>query len=95
MISDLCIGTLGDLLEIVLGSSGEASKEDLLRNSSSQGHTHVVQQLLFGVQVLLSRQVLGVTQTLPSGDDRYLQGFRKLSFKNVPLVLQGVITGVS
>lgn len=78
--SDLGVGALGDLSEVVLGSSRDAAKEDLLRDASSQGHTHAVQQLFFGVQVLLFRQVLGVTQTLPSGDDGHLQGFHKLVF---------------
>lgn len=87
MTSHLCVGTLGDLLEVVLGSSGDASKEDLLRNWPSQGHAHVVQQLFSGVQVLLSGQVLGETQTLPSGDDRHLRGFHKLTFKSFLLVL--------
>lgn len=77
MISDLCVGALGDLPEVVLGSGGDATKEDLLRHAASQGHAHAVQQLFFGVQVLLLWQVLGVTQTLPSGDDGHLQGFHK------------------
>lgn len=74
MNSDLSTGTLGDLLEVVLGSSGDAASEDLRRNLASQDHTHVVRQLFFGVQVLLVRQVLGIAQTLPSGDDRHPQG---------------------
>lgn len=86
MNSDLCIGTLGDLLEVVLGSSGDAAEEDLLRNLASQDHTHAVQQLFFGVQVLLFRQVLGIAQTLPSGDDRHLRGFHRVSLSQVRLV---------
>lgn len=84
MNSDLSIGTLGDLLEVVLGSSGGAAEEELLRNLASQDHTHVVQQLFFGVQVLLFRQVLGIAQTLPSGDDRHLQGFHRVVVKKCP-----------
>lgn len=72
MPSDLCVGTLGDLSEVVLSSGGNASEEDLLGDSASQSHTHAVQQLLLGVQVLLFGQVLSVTKTLPSGDDGHL-----------------------
>lgn len=88
-MSDLCVGALGDLPEVVLGSGGDAAKEDLLRHAASQGHAHAVQQLFFGVQVLLLRQVLGVTQTLPSGDDGHLQGFhRGTTFLSVPSNIQ-------
>lgn len=58
--SDLRVGALGDLPEVVLGSGGDAAKEDLLGDPPPQGHTHTVQQLLLGVQVLLLGQVLGV-----------------------------------
>lgn len=87
MTSDLCIGTLGDLLEVFLGSSGDVSKEDVLRHRPSQGQAHVVQQLFSGVQVLLSGQVVGVSQTPPSGDDGHLQGSNKLTFKGSLLLL--------
>lgn len=69
MAADLSISTLGDLSQVILGSSGDPPKEDLLRNPSSQGHTHAVQQLLLGVEVLLLGQVLSVTQTLTPRDD--------------------------
>lgn len=71
--SDLCIGTLGDLAEVILSSSGDASKEDLFGDTSSQSHAHAVQKLLLGVQVLFPGKVLGVTQALPSWDDGHLQ----------------------
>ena len=60
-IPDLSIGTLGDLPQVVLGPCGDAAKEDLLRHPPAQRHTHPVQQLLLGIQVLLLRQVLCIT----------------------------------
>ena len=75
--SDLCVGALGDLSEVVLSSGGDPSKEDLLGDSSSQSHTHPVEQLLSGVQVLLLRQVLSITQAPPPGDDGHLHRWRR------------------
>jgi len=68
----LCIGRLRDLLQVILSSSGDSVKEDLLSHSASQHHTHPVKQLLFAVQVLLSGEVLSITKTFPSRDDRHL-----------------------
>lgn len=70
--SDLCVGTLGDLAEVILSPGGDASEEDLLGDASSQSHTHAVQKLLLGVQVLFPGEVLGITQALPSWDDGHL-----------------------
>lgn len=38
----LRISTLGDFTEIVLGTGGYSSKEDLFGNPASQCHTHTV-----------------------------------------------------
>lgn len=65
----LSVGRLRDLLQVVLSSGGDPSEENLLSHAPSQHHAHPVEQLLFGVQVLLSGQVLSVTQTLPPRDD--------------------------
>lgn len=72
-ITDLCIGTLGHFLQVILCPCGNAAKKDLLRHTSAQRHTHPVQQLLLGVQVLLFRQILGIAQTLPTRDDGHLK----------------------
>lgn len=73
MTSDLCVSTLGDLAEVILSPSGDASEEDLLGHASSQSHTHTVQKLLLCVQVLFPGEVLSVTQPLPSWDDGHLR----------------------
>lgn len=68
----LSICRLRDLLQVVLSSGGDPSEENLLSHTPSQHHAHPVEQLLFGVQVLFSRQVLSIAQTLPPRDDRHL-----------------------
>lgn len=68
----LGVGALRHLPQVVLGTGGDASEEDLLGDAPPQRHAHAVQQLLLGVQVLLFGQVLGVTQALPPRDDGHL-----------------------
>lgn len=82
MPSDLSVSALGDLAEVILRSGGDASEEDLLGDPASEGHAHAVQQLLFGVQVLLFGQVLGVTQALPPRDDGHLHRDSNTSFNS-------------
>lgn len=71
-VAYLSVGGLRDLLQVVLSAGGDLAEEDLLGHAASQHHAHPVEQLLSAVQVLLSGQVLSVTQTLPSGDDGHL-----------------------
>ena len=71
-VTHLCVGALRHLTQVVLSTSGDPAKEDLLGDTPPQGHAHAVQQLLFGVQVLLLGQVLSVAQALPSRNDGHL-----------------------
>lgn len=54
----LCVGRLGDFLQVILRPSRDLSKEDLFGHASPQHHTHPVKELLTGVQVLLFGQIL-------------------------------------
>lgn len=69
----LCICTLCNLLQVVLCSGGNAAKEELLWDTPTQRHAHPVQQLLFSVQVLLFRQILGIAQSLPTWNNGHLK----------------------
>lgn len=73
-MSHLCIGRLGDLPQVVLGTSGDPPKEHLLRDTAAQHHAHPVKKLLAREQVLLLREVLRIAQAFPSGNDGNLQG---------------------
>ena len=68
----LGIGDLRDLLEVILRPGCDFTEEDLLGHPTSQHHTHPIQQLLLGVQVLLPGEVLGVAQAFASRYDGYL-----------------------
>ena len=73
VVDDLGVGALRHLLQVVLRSGRDLFEEYLLRHPAAQRHAHAVEQLLFGVQILLFGQVLGVAETLAAGDDRYLR----------------------
>ena len=72
VLAYLSVGGLCDLLQVVLSSRGDPSEEHLLRHAAAQHHAHSVQQLLTRVQILLLRQVLCVTQSLPPGNNGHL-----------------------
>lgn len=59
-----------DLLEVILSSSRDPSEENLLGNTTAEGHAHAVRELLGGVEVALLGEVLSVSKSSDTtGDD--------------------------
>ena len=77
-LNDLSVGALCYLPQIVLGTCGDSAEKDLLRHSAAQRHAHTIKQLLCRVQVLFSGQILGVTKSFATRDDRNLQSDRQI-----------------